>query len=53
MENKKMKLLVAIPDCSVRYDFLPPEAIALLEEYYDITYNELGRNLKDIYVLDK
>ena len=44
MENKKMKLLVAIPDCSVRYDFLPPEAIALLEEYYDITYNELGRN---------
>lgn len=44
MKNEKMKLLVAIPDCPVRHDFLAPDTVKLLEENFEVSYNELGRN---------
>ena len=39
-----MKVLISIPDNFVRSDFLDAGSIKLLEENFEVIYNDLGRN---------
>ena len=39
-----MRLHIAIPDGPVKEEFLPRATLEMLEDNFDVTYNELGRN---------